>query len=298
MAVDDKLRVRAQRLHRGQADGVHADHQAGAAVRDEVVVAAQHLVDLAGDVGGVHDAPAGAVGHVVQIHASTARGALIERAVRAVALQLVILDEVDAGFGEHADLRRRGFGGHADARLDDGADERPAINAGEGARAGDAELRSLVRVEKCRRKREVQQLEAGEGACSSERLPATVASRLGSDGPMLCSGQESVTSAVRRMPSQFFGRAGAGQGGRGGGLAFRDGLDAGGEALAQFVGFAGHAQKRAGGLLAGHGRGGLLEREGGLDEVARVDAVGGVLGCILLRCVRAGPCRAWSARLC
>ena len=95
---------------------------------------------------------------------------------------------------------------------------------------------------------------------------------------MLWSGQESVTSAVRRMPSQLLRQAGAGEAGRRRGLTFVDGFDARGVAFAQFVGFAGNAEEGSGGLLAGHGGGGLGEREGGLDPVAGVDAVGHMHG--------------------
>ena len=54
MAVDHQLRVRAQNLHRGQPDGVHAHHQAGPTVGDDMVVAAQHLVEVARQVGRIH----------------------------------------------------------------------------------------------------------------------------------------------------------------------------------------------------------------------------------------------------
>ena len=53
--------------------------------------------------------------------------ALVERADRAVRLQLVVLDEIDAGRAELGDERRRLLGVEADARLDDGADQRAAL---------------------------------------------------------------------------------------------------------------------------------------------------------------------------
>ena len=205
MAVDDQLRVRAQHLHRGQPDGVHADHQARAAAGDEVVVAAQHLVDVAGEVGGVHDCVLPVL--VAMVDSSTSHhggDARFERAVRAVGLQLVILDEVDAGFGENAHLLGRCLGRHADGGLDDGADQRPAVDAGECARARDAELRALVRGQERRRKREVEQLEAAEGFELGE-IAGDGGEEIGQRWPMLWSGQESVTSAVRRMPSQLGG---------------------------------------------------------------------------------------------
>ena len=77
-------------------------------------------------------------------HAQHGGHALIERAVRTVGLQLVVLDEVDAGFGEHLYLRSGLLRRHADTGLDDGADHRTPINAGEPARSLHAELRTLI----------------------------------------------------------------------------------------------------------------------------------------------------------
>ena len=51
----------------------------------------------------------------------------------------------------------------ADAGLDDGADERAVVNAGEFAGSRDAELRALVGVEEGRRQGQVEQLQTGEG---------------------------------------------------------------------------------------------------------------------------------------
>ena len=59
MAVNGDLRVAAQRGQRRQADAVDADHHARAAGGDDQIVAAQHLVDFAGDVGRIHRPLAG-----------------------------------------------------------------------------------------------------------------------------------------------------------------------------------------------------------------------------------------------
>ncbi len=61
VAVDDDLGVLAADLHGREADGVHADHGASTFVCFDVDEAFEHLVEVAGDVGGVHDAFAGAV---------------------------------------------------------------------------------------------------------------------------------------------------------------------------------------------------------------------------------------------
>ena len=50
----------------------------------------------------------------------------------------------------------------ADARLDDGADQRPALDAGEPARALDAELRAGIGLGEGRRQAQVEQAQAGE----------------------------------------------------------------------------------------------------------------------------------------
>ena len=101
-------------------------------------MAAPHLVELAGEVEGVHRLLAGPVGMIVD-DAHHGSYALVERAVRAVRLQLVVLDEVDPGLAEVLDHGGGRLGVEADARLDDGADQRPAVNVGEPARALDPE---------------------------------------------------------------------------------------------------------------------------------------------------------------
>ncbi len=45
-------------------------------------------------------------------------------------LELVVLDEVDACFGEDADLFGGGFGAHAEGGFEDGADEGAVVDAG------------------------------------------------------------------------------------------------------------------------------------------------------------------------
>jgi hypothetical protein len=82
--------------------------------------------------------------------------------MRAIGLQLVVLDEVHAGLGEHLHLRRGLLERKAYARLDDGADDGPAVDAGEPPRSVHAELRPLIRGQKSWRQGDVEQLEAGE----------------------------------------------------------------------------------------------------------------------------------------
>ncbi len=96
---------------------------------------------------------------------------------------------------------------------------------------------------------------------------------------MLCRGQESCDGrgAADAVPVSW--GSGAWKRGRLRGFAFDDGVDCGGELLAELVGFAGNAEEGSGGLFAGHGCGGFGEREGGFDEVGCVDSVWHFFGC-------------------
>ena len=93
---------------------------------------------------------------------------------------------------------------------------------------------------------------------------------------MLESGQESVDFGA---PVDVGGRgtvsgtpAPGSEGARG--IELADLFHARGVGVAQFVGLAGHAHEGAGRLLAGHGLGRLLQREGGLDPIACADPFG------------------------
>src|ERR1017187_1711439 len=90
------------------------------------------------------------------------RDPLVERAVRPVGLKFIVLNKVDAGFGENANLFGRGFRRHADGRLDDRANERPIVDAREFTGAGDAELWAFVHAKECGRKSEIEESEAAE----------------------------------------------------------------------------------------------------------------------------------------
>ncbi len=159
VAMDAELRVCAQNLHCGKPDGIHADHDAHAFVCHHMVVAAQHLVDVAGKVHRIHDLLAGSVGMIAQ-HAQNGGGALFEGTVRPVGLQFVVFDEVDPRLSQRAHLRSCLLRVHADARFDDGADERTLVHAREPASSRHAKLRALIAIEECRRQAEVEQFES------------------------------------------------------------------------------------------------------------------------------------------
>ena len=138
MGVDGQLRMAAQGQHPGEADGIGAGHDAGAAFGQHEVVAAAHLVHLAGQVEGEHDLAARPFGMGAD-DAHDGAHAVVEGADVAVGLQFVILDEVDARRAERVD-HGGGFGGRkADGGFDDGADEGAVFHARQGAGALGAE---------------------------------------------------------------------------------------------------------------------------------------------------------------
>ena len=96
---------------------------------------------------------------------------------------------------ERPDQRRRLLGREADARLDDGADQRPPLDAGEPARALDAELRAGIGVGERAGQARGRAAAARRTASARTGCRRPSASRLGSDGPILSSGQDSVTRA-------------------------------------------------------------------------------------------------------
>ena len=77
------------------------DHDTRPTVRDEEVVPADHLVDFADDVGGVHHFSAGRAGGVD--HAHDGFEWFFNGAVGTIRLKLVILNEIDGAFDEFAD---------------------------------------------------------------------------------------------------------------------------------------------------------------------------------------------------
>ena len=141
VAVDRQRRPPPQVVDRGEADAVEADHHARAAGGDHRVVVLEHPVELVADVEGEHHLAAGAVGELVDdVHHRL--HPLGKRRMGRVGHQFIIFDEIDAGFAERADEIGGRGGRQTDARLDDRADDRPIVDAGQPPRARDAELRA------------------------------------------------------------------------------------------------------------------------------------------------------------
>ena len=147
--------------HADQPDRVEACHDAGAAEVADEIVAVAHLIEIAGEVEGDHHFLAGAVCMIVD-HLHYRTGPLVERADRAIGIQFVVLDEVDAGFGEAANQGRRFLGAEPDARLDDRAYQRPAVDIGETPGSFYPETGTRIGRRKGSRKAEIDEAKAGE----------------------------------------------------------------------------------------------------------------------------------------
>src|SRR3546814_889760 len=111
----------------------------------DLIVAAAHLVEIAGHVEGEHHLLAGAVGVIVDDPHDRPRP-LLEGAVGAVALKLVVLDEIDVRRGKRLDETGRLLRPEADAGLDDGSDQGTAPNVRKPACPLDAEGRAGIGV--------------------------------------------------------------------------------------------------------------------------------------------------------
>ena len=106
-------------------------------------MAAAHLIEIAGEVEGIHHLLARSVGVIID-DAHHGPGPLVERAMRSVRLKLVVLDEVDAGFAQGLGQGGGLVGPEADARLDDGADQRKVSDTGEAPRSRNPEFRAGI----------------------------------------------------------------------------------------------------------------------------------------------------------
>ena len=189
--------VRADTATPGQADRVHADHDAGPAGGEHEIVVVGQAGDVVGDVERVHRHAAGAVGYALEDvhHLSHAFG---QRQAGRIGLQLVVLDEVDTGIGRARRPGRRApraespMLGFTIVPING-----PARSVDQLTGAGHAEPRARVHA---RRRPPAARGRPAAGAPtsrSSNRLPATAARRLGSDGPKLRSGKSILTRARR-----------------------------------------------------------------------------------------------------
>ena len=113
-----------------------------------------------------------------------------------------------------------------------------------------------------------------ENCCNSNRLPATVATRLGSDGPRFCERPRQLDlAAVIDRP-----RLRSRQARRGDILERGEPLDPRPGACLEFRGFAGNRDEGAGRLLPRHDLDGTARIVGRLDQVTGVNALGHAAG--------------------
>ena len=233
---------------------------------DHEIVVGFEPVEVVGDVERVHRLDAGAIGVAFE-HRHHRRDPLPQRGLGAVALQLVILDEVDAGRGEIAHEVGEVGRGEPDAGLDDRADH-GAVGAGhQSSGAGDAELRAGVALGERRRQVEVDELDRRQ-LLDLEQVPRDGGQQVRQRGPEVLQGEADAqpSASPRGRVSHRPGQRGcAGQ------RDLLERFDLGREPRAQIVGLALHPHEGAGRLLAREHLGGMLQRQGGLDDVGRDD---------------------------
>jgi hypothetical protein len=110
--------------------------------------------------------------------------ARFEGAVRAIGLQLVVLDEIDARRAQLVD-QLRGLGGvEADAGLDDGADQRALVDAGKAAGAFNAEGGTGIGTGEGIRQLDVEKPQAAELA-QLEEIAGDGGDEVGERGPQV-----------------------------------------------------------------------------------------------------------------
>lgn len=263
VAVDEEREFAAQRQHRGRADPVQAEHGAVAARFQNRFGTAAHLVEIAGDVEGMHDALAGAVGMAVE-RSHHGRDPGVERCEDRVRAELIILDEVDAALGEFRDDLRSLLRQQADARLDDGADGGEPVEPEALTRPRDAETRAREGGDEFGRQIDIQQADAGEFAQLAEIAANRRHQRL-QVGPDIGIGPDDLDSRLGVACPRRSSRAGQARHGN-----FGEALDAGDPRPCprrHRIGLGGELHERPGRLLAGNGSGRLLDRQRRLDQV-------------------------------
>ena len=229
-----------------------------------------HRVEFVAHVEGIHHLLASAVGVGVD-DAHDGIHTFVEGRVRWIRHQLIVLDEINSGFAKNFHQVRRLLRRHADARLDDRADERAALDLRQLATTAHPKLRPAKVLREGLRQFHVHQLQP------SERRDLVKISLNGRDE------RGQVVAHVFQRPRhddfcavEFSrGRLCSGQAGHGDSFEWGDFLHARGEALFQLLGFAGHFHERAGRLFARQSRGGLLDGERCFDEIRCLNAFHG-----------------------
>ena len=272
VAVDREGRMPAEVLDAHEPHAVEAHHHAGAPGREHHVVVGQHPVEPVADVERDHHLAARLLRRLVhRLHHRL--DPVGERRMRRIGHQLVVLHEVDSGERQRADEVGRLPRGEADARLDDRADDRPALHAGEPPRALDPELRTGELGGELRRQNHVEELEAGEQP-EFEEIPRHHRRDRRQARRNVRHGERHPHAAAGMPAGRILGLRGAGERRRGDESEWLDRLHHGGVAGGEVGRLARHLRERAGGLLARDRGGGRLQRRRGLHEVVGDDPRG------------------------
>ena len=273
MPVQRQPAVPAQRLHGGEAAPVQADHHAASAFALHQIGVAAHGVRLVADVEGDHDVLAGAV--LVAAHpVHHRRHALGQRGVDRVGADLVVLDEVEPGGAERADqlaglLRRQ-----AEVRLDDGADQRPALHPGQPPGAGHAVPRRVEALAVRGGQADGVEPQAGDLA-QVEQVAGHRRGQRRQVGADVAGGEgDGDAGAPPRSGPLLPLQPCVGQAGGGGGFKLLHPLHHGAGAGAQVVRLAVDAGEGAAGLLPRHDLRHLGGVQRGFDQIGRLEAVG------------------------
>ena len=122
--VNWQLAMLSQIRHRWKSHRIQAHHDAGSARCQNGIVMAQHLVQIVGDVEREHHLLARPVRQLVDdLHHR--RDAFVQRRVRRVRHQFVVLDEINARLAQLSDQFRRLLRRQPHTRLDDRSEDRP-----------------------------------------------------------------------------------------------------------------------------------------------------------------------------
>ena len=140
MTVNRQRAVIANLLRARESDAVKGNHRARSARLHDLVIMPLHRVEFVADVEGIHHLFASAL-RVIINDAHDGVHAFIERRVRWIRHQLIVLDKINSRFGQSFYQFRRLRRRHSNARFDDRADERTVLNFCQRAATSDTEFR-------------------------------------------------------------------------------------------------------------------------------------------------------------
>ena len=134
--------VLAQMLHPGKTHPIDTDHDTRATGSRHSVALAQHVIDRARHIEGIHRHAPQPVGMAMQ-HRHHRRQPRSKRLVGRIGHQLIVLDEINPRCAQRIDQLSRLIGTQTNAGFDDRAHQGTPVHARQLARALDAKRRSL-----------------------------------------------------------------------------------------------------------------------------------------------------------